>query len=550
MKESKGGNSNSSIFDYSATQNQMELFFTDYFALFLIICLGFILGNTKIKGISLDVSAIIFVSLLFGHLGVSLPDILGTIGLILFIYTIGMQAGPGFFDSFKTHGRKLVVLAVIVTLSASIITLASIWLLHIDKNIAIGLLSGALTSTPGLAAAIVSTQSSLASIGYGIAYPFGVIGVILFVRLYPRLLKVNIAKEEEAYEAVTRSHYDELSPRNFSVENENVIGKSLSELRIRTITQAVISRVYKNGEAFPPSPDTILQKGDLIRAVGTNEALRRIELLIGHSTEKEIPMGENFELQSVLVTNKEVVNKPLAEFNLWGNYQATITRVRRSGIDITPNPQLRVLMGDKLMVACSRDNMKQVVSLFGNNDKKLSDTDFFPIAAGIVLGILLGQLSISFGDSFTFNLGLTGGILITSLLLGRIGKTGKVLWTMSASANQLLRQLGLMFFLASVGTKAGATLIETFSTYGIMLFFIGAVLTVFPMIVAALAARIIYKMNVLTMLGALTGAMTSTPGLAAVDPMTDTNAPSVAYATVYPIAMVFLIVCIQVLCLF
>ncbi|QQS51503.1 MAG: transporter [Bacteroidota bacterium] len=528
----------------------MELFFSDYFALFLIICLGFILGNIKIKGISLDVSAIIFVSLLFGHLGVELPDILGTIGLILFIYTIGMQAGPGFFDSFKTHGRKLVVLAVIVTISASILTLASIWFLNIDKNIAIGLLSGALTSTPGLAAAIVSTQSSLASIGYGIAYPFGVIGVILFVRLYPRLFKVNIAKEEEAYEANTQSHFDELYPRNFTVENEKVIGKSLAELRIRTITQAVISRISKDGEAFPPSPDTILQKGDLIRAVGSEEALRRIELLIGQSTEKEIPMGKNFELQSVLVTNKEVVNKSLGEFNLWGNYHATITRVRRSGIDITPNPQLRLLMGDKLMVACSRDNMKQVMSLFGNNDKKLSDTDFFPIAAGIVLGILLGQLSISFGDSFTFNLGLTGGILIISLLLGRIGKTGKVLWTMSASANQLLRQLGLMFFLASVGTNAGKTIVETFTTYGIMLFFIGVVLTIFPMIVAAIAARVFYKMNVLTMLGALTGAMTSTPGLAAVDPMTDTNAPSVAYATVYPIAMVFLIICIQVLCLF
>lgn len=525
----------------------MELLHSDYFALFAIICIGFVIGNIKIKGISLDISAIIFAALIFGHFGVSLPDIIGKIGLILFIYTIGIQAGPGFFDSFKEQGRNLVILASIVIVSAGLVTLASITIFDIDVSIAIGLLSGALTSTPGLAAAIETTQSPLASIGYGIAYPFGVIGVILFVRLYPKVFKIDLSKAEADYESKSMARYEKIIAKNFVVENEAVIGKYIGELRVRAITQAVISRVLHKGVAATPEPTTVLNQGDFIRCVGTEEALRHVEMLIGPQADKEIPLGDNHEVQSVLVTNKEVVNKHLGEFNLRGNYHANITRVRRSGIDLTPSPDLRLQLGDKLMVACDKDHMKQVVRLLGNNDKKLSDTDFFPVAAGIVLGVLLGKLSISFGDSFTFKLGLTGGILIISMVLGRIGKTGMVLWTMSGNANQLLRQLGLMFFLASVGTKAGATLVETYADYGAKLFVVGGIITVLPMLISAFLAKIFLRINVLSMLGALSGAMTSTPGLAAVDPMTDTNAPSIAYASVYPIAMVLLIICVQIL---
>lgn len=525
----------------------MDFLHSDYFALFLIICLGFIIGNIKIKGISLDISAIIFVALFFGHLGVTLPDIIGTIGLILFIYTIGIQAGAGFFDSFKEHGRKLVVLSLVVVLFASALALISILVFDVDVPIAIGLLSGALTSTPGLAAAIETTNSPLASIGYGIAYPIGVIGVILFVRLYPKVFKINIKKAEEVYEAKSKAGFDEIHHRNFIVENENVLGKTLVELQLRSITQAVVSRIMHDGEAIAPSRTTVLHKNDLIKVVGTEDALKRTELLIGPATDQDIPLSKNHIVQSVLVTNKEVVNKHIGEFNLTGNYGTNITRVRRSGLDLAPTPNLRIQFGDKLMMAGDRDNMKQVMKLFGNNDKKLSDTDFFPIAAGIVLGVLLGQLSISFGNNFTFNLGLTGGILIISMLLSRIGKTGKILWTMSGNANQLLRQLGLMFFLASVGTHAGATLVETFNEYGFQLFIIGATITLLPMILAAIVGHYVFKINVLSMLGAVTGSMTSTPGLAAIDSMTDTNAPSIAYATVYPIAMVLLIICVQLL---
>lgn len=525
----------------------MDFLNNSYLVLFLIICLGFIVGNIKVKGVSLDISAIIFVALLFGHLGVSLPNILGKIGLILFIYTIGLQAGPGFFDSFRDQGKNLVIMAFVVVVSAALLTFLSIVIFDIDKPIAIGILSGALTSTPGLAAAIDVTQSSLASIGYGIAYPFGVIGVILFVRLYPQLFRINISKAEEEYSKKAHSNYDPIFSRNFAVENESALEKSIGGLRVREMTKGVISRVKHNDDVFTPTGQTILHKGDLIKAVGTEEALKRIELLIGNVTDAELSLNKKYVVQSFLITKPELVNKPLGELNLRGRYDATVTRLRRSGIELSANPNIKLQMGDKLMLVCSKDRIKEVSNLLGDNNSKLSDTNFFPIATGIVLGILVGQISLNFGSSFQFSLGLTGGILIISMMLGRLGKTGPILWTMSGSANQLLRQLGLMLFLASVGTKAGATLVETFNQYGIKLFIVGGVITLVPMILATVISRIFLKVDVLSMLGTLTGSMTSTPGLAATDSMTESDAPSVAYATVYPIAMVVLIICTQLL---
>lgn len=525
----------------------MELLSQPYFVLFIIICLGFIIGNVTVKGVSLDISAIIFVAILFGHLGYEIPPIIGQLGLILFIYTIGMQAGPGFFDSFRKQGRTLVWITVVVIISASVITFLSFHWGGVEMPVAIGLLTGALTSTPGLAAAIDATSSPLISIGYGIGYPFGVIGVILFVRLYPKIFKVNIKAAEKEYELEAEAGFPEIKTRIFIVENDAIHNKSIRELRIRSMTNAVISRILHEGELVIPSPQAVLYKGDLIKAVGTEESLQKIELIIGRETNQEIPIPKSYEVQSILVTHKDAVNKTLRSFNLWRTYQATVTRVRRSGIDITPSPNLRLQMGDKLMVACSSESMKQVVSIFGNNDKKLSDTDFFPIAAGIVLGIILGNLSLSYGNDFTFSPGLTGGVLAVGMILSRIGRTGPVIWSMSGAATQLLRQVGLMFFLVEVGTKAGANIEATYHTYGFKLFVIGGIITLLPMVLAIVAARIFKKMNFLTLMGTLTGAMTSTPGLAAVTPMSDNNAPAVAYATVYPVAMVLLIICVQIL---
>ncbi|MCK5730840.1 MAG: transporter, partial [Draconibacterium sp.] len=254
------------------------------------------------------------------------------------------------------------------------------------------------------------------------------------------------------------------------------------------------------------------------------------------------------EVQSVLVTNKEVVNKTIRQINLLHTYNATITRIRRSGINISPTPNLKLQFGDKLVIASSKANIKIVGNVFGNDQKKLSNTDVLPIALGIILGVLVGKINITLG-SFSFSLGLTGGVLIVALILGRIGKTGSILWTMTGAANQLLRQLGLILFLAAVGTGAGAQIVETFEIYGIELFLYGAIITIIPMVIAGIAGKFFFKMNILSLFGAISGSMTSTPGLAAADSMSETNAHSIAYATVYPVAMVMLIVVVQLITL-
>ncbi len=527
----------------------MELLTNNYFSLFLIVALGFILGRIKIMGLSLDVSAVIFIALIFGHFGIVIPSDFQYLGLVLFIFTIGIQAGPGFFESFKEEGRQLAVFAFLLIFSAALITAGVIVFFDVDKNIAVGLFTGALTSTPGLAAAIDQTGSPLASIGYGVGYPFGVIGVILFIRFLPKLMGVSLKESEQEFQMKMKKEFPEVLHKNFRVENEKIAGKSLGELRIRYMTKAVVSRVVHQGLAVTPSSETILHEGDLIKAVGTKESLERVGILVGSPIDEEIPLDPGYDVRSVLITNKQVVNKTIGQIHLLHTYNATITRIRRSGIDISPTPNSKLQFGDKLIIACSKANMGNVVSIFGDNEKRLSDTDILPVALGILLGVIVGRINLGLGD-FAFSLGLTGGVLVVALIVGRIGKTGPILWTMSGAANQLLRQLGLILFLAAVGTDAGADIVDTFDKYGLNLFLFGGVITIFPMILAALAGKWLFQMNLLSMLGAISGSMTSTPGLAAADSMTETNAHSIAYATVYPIAMVLLIVAVQLISLF
>lgn len=520
---------------------------SSYFALFLIIALGFIVGKINFKGISLDVSAVIFIALLFGHFGVIIPKELGNFGLVLFIFTIGIQAGPGFFDSFKSKGKVLIGLTLIIIGSACLTGVFFKYLLGIDTAEIVGLVAGSLTSTPGLAAAIDCTNSPSASIAYGIAYPFGVIGVILFVKLLPKMLRIDLKAEEQRLAASEKERYPELCTGVFRVTNRNILNRSLADLKVRTMTGAVISRIKRNETIEMPSPGTILYQDDLLKAVGTKGALKQVELLVGEQVFEDLPLAPSDTLESLLVTNKGVIGKSLGSLNLHGNFNCTVTRVRRSGIDLSPSPGLEVKFGDKLTIVSPKEEMKELAKLFGNDKKQLSDTDFFPIAMGIVLGVLVGKINLSYSEQFSFSPGLTGGVLITALILSSIGKTGPIIWSMSGSANQLLRQLGLLLFLAEVGTSAGTSLVSTFMESGWTLFGTGFAITLIPMTLAVIAGHYIFKISIFDLMGTITGGMTSTPGLAAADSMTDSSEPSIAYATVYPIAMVFLILFIQIM---
>ena len=525
----------------------IDLLHSSYFSLFLIVALGFMLGRIKIKGLSLDVSAVIFIALLFGHFGVIIPKELGNFGLVLFIFTIGIQAGPGFFDSFRSKGKTLILITMLIICSACLTAVGLKYAFDIDTPSVVGLIAGALTSTPGLAVAIDSTNSPLASIAYGIAYPFGVIGVILFVKLLPKIMRVDLDKEARRLELERRSGFPELTTCIFRVTNQAVFGRTLAQINARAMTGAVISRVKHEDSILMPKANTMLLEGDYVQAVGSEEALNQFAVLVGEREEGELPLDQTQEIESLLLTKKDMINKQLGDLNLQRNFGCTVTRIRRSGIDLSPSPDVALKFGDKLMVVGEREGLRGVARLLGNNAKQLSDTDFFPIAMGIVLGVLFGKINISFSDSVSFSPGLTGGVLMVALLLSAVGKTGPILWSMSGPANQLLRQLGLLLFLAEVGTSAGKNLVATFQESGLLLFGVGVAITVVPMLVAVVVGRLVFKISLLDLLGTITGGMTSTPGLAAADSMVDSNIPSVAYATVYPIAMVFLILFIQVI---
>ncbi len=527
----------------------MEFIENDYVAFFVIVALGILLGKIQIKGVSLDVSAIIFVALLFGHYGVTMPPVVQQIGLIFFIYSVGIQAGPGFFESFKKDGMKLIIITAITVITAALATGLLSYLLDIDSKLAVGLFTVALTSTPGLAAAIESTKSTLASIGYGISYPFGVLAVIIFVKISPKLFRVSIKDAEQKYDDEVKAEFPVIMNKNYLVENKNIFGKTLGELKIRTMTRTNISRVMHNGNAFTPSAKTTLFEGDVIKAVGTENDLKKVQLLIGGETTIQIPLSNKYVIQSILVTNTKIINKSLGELGLFEQYNATATSIRRAGIDITPNAASKLRFGDKVMIACTDQSLTNVQKLLGDNRKRLTELDFLPVSLGIIIGVLLGKLHIPlFG--FDFSLGLTGGVLLSAIFLSRIGKTGNILWNVAGSSNQLLRQLGLIFFLVAVGTDAGGNLMATLQSGGLKFLLTGAVITILPMVIAMLAGYYLFKINFLVMLGALTGAMTSTPALSAVEPMSESNGPKIAYAAVYPFALVLMIICSQILGLF
>ncbi|MCB9016556.1 MAG: transporter [Lentimicrobiaceae bacterium] len=513
-----------------------------YLALFIIISLGLMAGRLKIKGFSLDISAVIFIAMLLGHFGFRLPSEYQYIGLLLFIFTIGIQSGPGFFRSFKQYGKQLFIIATIIIAGGALTTWGIINILDIDQSLAIGLFNGAMTSTPGLAAAVEISKSPLASIGYGIAYPFGVVGVVLFVSLIPKILRINLKKSEEEFNQSLKQSYPDFIPGNFRVENPNINGKSLKDLRFRTNTKCVISRVKHLGITTTPSRETILYQGDVIRALGTREDLENVKLLIGPETDEALELDKGHDVQWILVTSKQVINKPLQKLNLGANYDATVVRIRRSGIELRPMHFTMLRFGDRLMVAASRESMRQVVKLLGNDDKRLSETDFLPITLGIAIGVLIGMIRVPVFGLFDFSLGITGGVLATALILSGIGKTGPIIWSMSSNANQLFRELGLLMFLATVGCEAGGHIAETFNNYGAELLIAGALITLLPLITALFIGKYLMKMNFLTLLGVITGGMTSTPGLAAINTQSDSGIAQVAYAAVYPLALVLMIV--------
>jgi putative transport protein len=299
-----------------------------------------------------------------------------------------------------------------------------------------------------------------------------------------------------------------------------------------------------------PKASTILRAGDYVRASGTNNDLIKLEKLVGKETNVSLPISRKYSVKHFIVTNNKIINKHLGHLTLLQMLNITITSIRRSGIEIPPNVNSKLRFGDRIIIAGPEENMQRMRAFFGNEKSKLSELDFLPIVLGILIGIIIGQFKVPITPKINFSIGLAGGVLISALILSRIGKTGKIIWNISGPSNQFLRKLGLIFFLSGVGVDAGSKMIETLNNTGINLLFMAVAITVIPMFITLLFGRYILKLNFLRLLGALTGSMTSTPALSAIEPLTKTNAPQVAYATVYPIALILIIIMSQVIILF
>ena len=484
--------------------------------------------------------------MIFGYYGLEIPNDLKQIGLVLFIFTIGFSAGPSLFETFRSDGKKLVILASSIVISGAILTVLCAMIFGFSKDLASGIFTGAITSTPGLAALSELSDAKEATIGYGVAYPFGVIGVVLFIKLFPRIFQMNINKSEDKFKAEMQIKFPKVINRNYIVENPEIIGKTIAELEFRQATGANISRVLQNNSAFTPSAHTVLHSGSIIKAVGTEDALVAVQKLVGNPTELGIALNQNYDVKFIIVTNKHVLNKTINELHIQSKYNIIITRIRRSGVDFSASSNIKLHFGDKIKVAGTKDDIKNVIHALGDDANKLFESNFLPVAVGIVLGVLVGRLKLNIGQ-FELSLGLTGGVMIMSILLSRIRKIGPIVFSVTTSTNKVLRQIGLILFLASVGTQAGSNIVSTLKADGLTMLMSGMIITIFPMIIGVVVAKYILKIDLLPLLGGITGGMTSTPGLAAASSMTTTNSPGVAYATIYPIAMVLVIICVQII---
>jgi putative transport protein len=505
-----------------------------------IISVGYLVGSIKIKGVSLGSSAILFVGIYAGMHGISIPIIIKTLGLSLFIYSIGLQAGPKLRSLFKKESLKLEILAILIIFSASILTILGIFVFHFDKNLSIGIFAGALTSTPGLAAAYEATGSNLTSIGYGISYPIGVIGVIIFLKIV-QLFSDKKIKSSEKEEIIKKEEYIRtVTFKQILVENKGVVGKSLKELKIPESFNCIISRIITKDKVLIPTKDSVLYVGDIVRIVGKTDDIERTSIFLGKFIDKKIP-DSNLTAMRFIITNKELVGKTIEDLKLKCSYNATITRITRAGIDIPATKKIKLEWGDRIIVVGEQNSFEYFKKLFGDNVKKVNEVNVFSIILGLALGIIIGIIPVSFGNILSFKLGITGGILLSSLILSNIGKLGPILWRAPYNIIVFIREIGLVFFLTSVGCSAGSNFTKVLESNGVGIIVWGFFITFIPMIIVFYLSNL-FNINVLKLLGLIPAGMTSTPGFAAATSITESETPSSTYATVYPVAMLSMII--------
>ena len=532
-----------------------------------VISAGVLLGKIRVFGISLGVTFVLFVGILAGHFGFtgnpSILSFLQDFGLILFVYCIGLQVGPSFFSSFKKGGIRLNLLSGGIVFFNIVVALVLYYALQgrIEVPMLVGILCGAVTNTPGLGAANEALQQLSydgpeIAMGYACAYPLGVIGIILSMILVRYICRVDMEKESEAIQKAEEAN-PHLKPYRIQlkVENPALNGKTILQLQNFLARNLVCSRILQDGEVHIPNSKTVLHIGDEMNIVCAEDDAEAIEAFIGSKIEVdwEHQNAENKPMVSrrILVTQPSINGKTVGELHFSSMYGVNVTRVNRSGMDLFAARSLTLQVGDRVMVVGPQDAIERVASRLGNQLKRLDHPNIVTIFVGILCGILFGSLPFAIpGIPTPVKFGLAGGPLIIAILIGRFGYKVKLVTYTTMSANLMLREVGLVLFLASVGIKAGGNFVQTVvEGDGLLYVGVGFLITLLPLLIIGLIARLYYKINYYTLIGLIAGSTTDPPALAYSNQISGNDAPAVGYSTVYPLAMFLRILTAQLLIL-
>ena len=533
----------------------------------LVAVVGLFIGNVKFRGIGLGIGGVLFGGIIVGHFvsqaGMTLSsDMLHVIqefGLILFVYTIGIQVGPGFFASLRVSGLRLNLFAVLIVIIGGLVTAILHKLFDIPLPVVLGIFSGAVTNTPALGAG----QQILRDLGtpmemvdqmgmsYAMAYPFGICGILFTMWMLRVIFRVNVETEAQQHESSRTNGGALIKTINIRVENPNLHDLAIKDVPILNGDKIICSRLKREETLKVPSPDTIIQLGDLLHLVGQPADLHNAQLVIGQEVDTSLSTkGTDLRVERVVVTNENVLGKRIRDLHFKERYDVVISRLNRAGVELVASGDISLQFGDILNLVGRPSAIDAVANVLGNAQQKLQQVQMLPVFIGIGLGVLLGSIPVFVpGFPAALKLGLAGGPLIMALILGRIGSIGKLYWFMPPSANLALRELGIVLFLSVVGLKSGGNFVDTLvNGEGLSWIGYGALITAIPLITVGILARMLAKMNYLTMCGMLAGSMTDPPALAFANNLHPTSgAAALSYATVYPLVMFLRIITPQLL---
>ncbi len=536
------------------------------FVLAVVISIGLLLGKIKIFGISLGITWILFFGILLGHLGLSIdPNVLHFMkefGLILFIYSIGMQVGPSFFSSFRKGGITLNLLAAGVVLMGVITTIVLHYVTGTPISTMVGILSGAVTNTPGLGAAQQTYTDLTGGIdptiatAYAIAYPLGVVGIIITLVLLKRIFKIDQNKEVQTIEDSDESKKTEAHMFSIQIKNPSIFSKNIKEIKSLVEKDFVISRVLhaKTGILEVPKTETKLYENDKVLIVSNLNNINIIDALLGEQIDMNRDDWNKLDSQLVsrriVITKSQINGRSLGGLKLRNNFGVNITRVNRAGVDLIADSALQLQLGDRVTVVGTEDAISNVERFLGNSLKRLREPNLIAIFIGIAMGVLLGSIPIMFpGIPQPVKLGLAGGPLIVAILLSKFGHKLKLITYTTMSANLMLREIGIALFLACVGLEAGGSFVETFVNGGYKWVGYGVLITLVPILTMGVIGRKIYKINYFTLMGMIAGSMTDPPALSFANTAAGNDIPAVGYATVYPLTMFLRVITAQLLIL-